>query len=145
MTDEADKAGKAEERFTEMTEANLAIARKVVLCAGLLVAALLFLFPHWRISISFVDGRPPVNYELGRAFIALKPLASAASRPLQSTTGAEPLIKARGVLLMGAAGSVIHINYARQFTEVALALLFTFGVMRALKKPTGDRKHNAEE
>lgn len=86
-----------------MNEANLATARKVILCAGLVVAALLFLFPHWRISISFVDGRPPVNYELGRAFIALKPLASAASRPLQATAG-----KARGVLLMGTAGSVIH-------------------------------------
>jgi hypothetical protein len=123
-----------------MTEANLAIARKVVLCAGLLVAALLFLFPHWRISIGFVDERPPVNYELGRAFIALKPLARASSRPLQSTTGAEPVIKARGVLLMGVAGSVIHVNYARQFTEVAIALLLTFGLLRALKlkKPAGD-------
>jgi hypothetical protein len=130
-----------------MTEANLAIARarKVILCAGLLVAALLFLFPHWRVSISFVDGRPPVNHELGRAFIAFKPLANAASRPLQSTTGAEPVIKARGVLLMGVAGTVIHINYARQITEVALALLLTFGLMRALRKPAVDRKHNAEE
>jgi hypothetical protein len=123
-----------------MNEAKLAIARKVILCVGLLVAALLFLFPHWRISISFVDGRQPVNYELGRFFIALKPLAAAASRPLQSTTGAEPVIKARGVLLLGTAGTVIHINYARQFTEVVIALLLTFGLLRVLKlkKPAGD-------
>jgi hypothetical protein len=128
-----------------MNEANLAIARKVILCAGLLVAALLFLFPHWRVSIGFVDGRPPVNYELGRAFIAFKPLASAASRPPQSTTGAEPVIKARAVLLMGTSGTVIQINYARQFTEVAVALLLTFGLTRVLKKPAGYRKHDAEE
>jgi hypothetical protein len=128
-----------------VTEASLAIARKVVLCAGLLVAALLFLFPHWRLSIGFVDGRPPVIYELGRAFIASKPLASAASRQLQSTTGAEPVIKARGVLLMGAAGAAFRINYVRQFTEVAIALLLTFGLARVLKKPAGDRKHDAEE
>jgi hypothetical protein len=30
----------------EMTEANLATARKIILCAGLLVATLLFLFPQ---------------------------------------------------------------------------------------------------
>jgi hypothetical protein len=68
------------------------------------------------------------------------PLAGAASRPFQSTTGAEPAIKARGVLLMDTAGTVIRINYIRQFMEVAIALLLTFGLMRALrlKKPAGD-------
>jgi hypothetical protein len=121
-----------------MTEAKLAIARRVVLCVGLLASALLLLFPHWRMSIGFVDGRPPVNYELGRAFIAFKPLARAASRPLRSTTGAEPVIKARAVLLMGASGTVIHINYVRQITEVAIALLLTFGLMRVLRNPAGD-------
>jgi hypothetical protein len=137
----------AEERSGEMSEADLAIARgrKVILCGGLLIAALLFLFPHWRVSISFVDGRPPFNYELGRAFIAFKPLARAASRPLQSMTGAEPVIKAGGVLLMGIAETVIHINYARQFTEVGIALLLTLGVARMLRKPAGDRKNDAEE
>jgi hypothetical protein len=123
-----------------MTEAGLSIARKVILYVGLLVAALLFLFPHWRLSIGFVDGRPTVNYELGRAFIASKPLASAKSRPVQSTTSAEPLIKARGVLLMGATGAVFRINYVRQIAEVAIALLLTFGLLRALKlkMPVGD-------
>jgi hypothetical protein len=123
-----------------MNEAYLAIARRFVLYIGLLVAALLFLFPHWRLSIGFRDGRPTVNHELGRAFIAFMPLAGAASRPSQSTTGAEPAIKARGVLLMDTAGTVIRINYVRQFTEVAIALLFTFGLLRALKlrKPAGD-------
>ena len=128
-----------------MNEANLATARKVILCAGLLVAALLFLFPHWRLSIDFVDGRPTVNYELGRAFIATKPLAGASSRPVQSTTGAEPNIKAVGVQLMDTAGTVFRINYFRQFTEVALALLFTFGLILALRKSAGDRKHDVEE
>jgi hypothetical protein len=128
-----------------MIEANLAIARKVVPYVGLLVAALLFLFPHWRLSIDFVDGRPTVNYELGRAFIATKPLAGASSRPVQSTTGAEPVIKARAVLLMGAAGSVFRINYVRQITEVSIALLLTFGLMWALKKLEVDKKRDAEE
>ena len=130
-----------------MKEANFAIARKVVLCAGLLVAALLFLFPHWRLSIGFRDGRPTVNHELGRAFIASKPLASAKSRPVQSTSGAEPVIKARGVLLMGATGAVFRIKYVRQIAEVGIALLLTFGLLRALKlkKPAGERNHDAEE
>jgi hypothetical protein len=130
-----------------MTEAILAIARKVILCGGLLVAALLFLFPHWRLSIGFVDGRPTVNHELGRTFIAFKPLASAKSRPVQSTTSAEPVIKGRGVLLMDTTGTVFRINYVRQITEVSIALLLTFGLMWALKlkKPAGDKKHDAEE
>jgi hypothetical protein len=123
-----------------VNEANLAIARKVVLCAGLLVAALLFLFPHWRLSVYFRNGRPAINHDIGRGFIASPPLLRAESRRVQSTTGAEPVIKAVGVLLMDTAGTVFRINYVRQFTEVAIALLLTFGLMRALKlkKPAGD-------
>jgi hypothetical protein len=42
--------------------------------------------------------------------------------------------------LMGATGTVFRINYVRQITEVSIALLLTFGLMRALKlkKPAGD-------
>jgi hypothetical protein len=39
-----------------MTKDNLSIARRVVLCAGLLVAALLFLFPHWSMSYNLGAG-----------------------------------------------------------------------------------------
>jgi len=128
-----------------MNEANLATARKVILCAGLLVAALLFLFPHWRLSVYFRNGRPAIDHDIGRGFIASPPLLRAESRPVQSTTGAEPNIKAFGVQLMDTAGTVFRINYFRQFTEVALALLFTFGLILALRKSAGDRKHDVEE
>jgi hypothetical protein len=130
-----------------MTETSLAIARKVVLCAGLLVSALLFLYPHWRLSIDFRDGTPAINQGLGRGFITSPPSLVAASSPAQSTAGARPVISRRGVLMMGGDGPVYRINYVRQFTEVAIALLFTFGLMSALKlkKPVGDRKHDAEE
>jgi hypothetical protein len=103
-----------------MTEANLAIARKVVLCAGLLAAALLFLFPHWRASINVgILGVTRVfDQDIGRGFIAYPPV---------QLTG-------------GSAKFVARINYVRQITEVALALLLTFGLLRALKlkKPAGD-------
>jgi hypothetical protein len=101
-----------------MNEANLAIARKVILCAGLMVAALLFLFPHWTLSVRLeVAGTTDTfNQEFGRHFIYL---------PGQKT--------------LGSATFIARVNYVRQFTEVALALLFTFAVMRALKlkKPAG--------
>jgi hypothetical protein len=98
-----------------MTEANLAIARKVVLWGGLLVSALLFLFPHWRLSI----GETQVfDQEIGRAFIASPPVfAVILIYP--------PIDEKRSV----------RINYVRQFMELAIALLLTFGLPRALKKP----------
>jgi hypothetical protein len=102
-----------------MMEANLAIARKVILCVGLLVAALLFLFPHWRVSINvgLLGGTQALDQEIGRGFIAYPPV---------QMTG-------------GGAKFVAQINYVRQITEVAIALLLTFGLMRALKlkKPAG--------
>jgi hypothetical protein len=104
-----------------MTEANLAIARKVVLCIGLLVAALLFAFPHWRLSDTIViPGKPQVvDQEIGRFFIAIPP----------STIGIYD----------------VRIHYVRQFTEVAIALLLTFGLVWALRKPARDRTRNAED
>jgi hypothetical protein len=107
-----------------MNEANIAIARKVVLCAGLLVAALLFLFPHWRLTIDLEDGSPVVDKDLGRRFIADMPLYHSAP-PYQFTLGR---------------GTSLHIHHIRQFTEVALTLLLTFGVLRVLmlKKTAGD-------
>ena len=92
-----------------MTEASLAIARKVVLYIGLLVASLLFAFPHWRLSDAFViPGKTQVvDQEIGRYFIAYPP-------------------PTKGI-------HVARINYARQITEGAIALLLTFGLMRALK------------
>jgi hypothetical protein len=108
-----------------MTEANLAIARKVVLCVGLLVAALLFLFPHWRVSVGILSGAQVLEQDIGRGFIAFPPV---------QLTG-------------GIAKFVVRINYVRQIAEVAIALLLTFGLLRALKlkKPAGGRSHDAEE
>jgi hypothetical protein len=103
-----------------MTDANLAIARKVVLCVGLLVAALLFLFPHWRVSINvgILGETRAFDQEIGRGFIAYPPI---------QLTG-------------GGAKFIARINYVRQITEVAIALLLMFGLMRALKlkKPARD-------
>ena len=51
------------------------------------------------------------------------------------------------ILIGGSAARVTRIHYVRQITEVAIALLFTFGLLRALKlkKPAGGRNHDAEE
>ena len=57
-----------------MNEANLAIARKVILCVGLLVAALLFLFPHWRVSVGILSGAQALEQDIGRGFIAIPPV-----------------------------------------------------------------------
>jgi hypothetical protein len=105
-----------------MTEANIAIAQKVVLCAGLLAGALLALYPQWRLSVDVGDGKPTYNLDIGRAFISSPPLAD-------PTSVSHTYVSA-----------VVGIHYVRQITEVALALAFTFGVMRALKlkKPGGD-------
>ena len=104
-----------------MTEANLAIARKIILCVGLLVAALLFLFPHWRVSINvgILGETQGFDQDIGRGFIAYPPVH----------------------LTRGSAKFVASINYVRQITEVAIALLLTFGLMLALKlkKPAGDK------
>lgn len=107
-----------------MTEPNLAIARKVILCVGLLVSALLFIYPHWLLSVYPGDGNPSVNQDIGRAFIATPPVFTVFSPVFVSIEKKKPA----------------RIDYVRQFTEVALALLFTFGLMRALrlKKPAGD-------
>ena len=110
-----------------MNEANLAIARKVVLYTGLLVAMLLLAYPHWRLSIDVGDGGPTVNHDLGRAFISSPPLA-------------DPASVARIYL-----SAAVRIHYVRQFTEVAFALAFTLAVMSALRKPAGDRKPDADE
>jgi hypothetical protein len=107
-----------EEGGGEMDETNLTIARKVVLYIGLLVAALLFVYPQWRVSINLGGGVPAFEQDIGRGFIV--------SPPAQIT-----FLNAK---------FVTRINYVRQFTEVAIALLLTFGLLRALmlKKSAGD-------
>jgi hypothetical protein len=107
-----------------MNETVLAITRKVILCVGLLVATMLFAYPHWRLAIESERGTPAYDQDVGRAFI-LSPPAMAAQ--VFSTAS------------MGGIRAVLRINYTRQIIEVALALLFTFGLMRALRKPAGNR------
>jgi hypothetical protein len=69
-------------------------------------------------------GGPVANKELGRIFIAFKPFAH--SYPPYRFTSRP--------------GTDVYIDHVRQFTEVWLALLFTFGLLRVLKlkKPAGD-------
>jgi hypothetical protein len=107
-----------------MTEANLAIARKVVLYTGLLVSVLLFIYPHWWLSVYPGDGSPAISQDIGRGFIASPPLPGIRTELFALRDEKNP----------------VRINYVRQCTEVAIALLFTFGLTRALKlkKPAGD-------
>ena len=121
-----------------MNEASLAIARKVVLCAGLLVSALLFAYPHWRGSFDFVD--TIYEYDLGRSFITAPPIPDPSQ--IVRLVGLEPGgdDRARPHKVANAVEASYRVHYVRQLTEVAFALLFTFGLLRALKlkKPAGD-------
>ncbi|HKQ74149.1 MAG TPA: hypothetical protein VJ810_10655 [Blastocatellia bacterium] len=107
-----------------MNETSLAIARKVILCVGLLVAALLILYPHWRMAVEMGDGMPVFDHDAGRAFILSPPQVAA---------------QAISVPLIGGIRPIYRINYVRLFIEVAVALIFTFGLMRALRRrlPSG--------
>jgi hypothetical protein len=107
-----------------MNEANLTIARRVILCAGLLTGALLFIYPHWWLSVYPGDGSPAISQDVGRGFIGTPPL---------------PGVKTELFALMDKK-TPIRINYIRQTTEVALALAFTFGLMLAVEAPAGNRK-----
>ena len=102
-----------------MNETILAIVRKVVLCAGLLAAALLFIYPHWKVTVERGNGKPVFDQDAGRAFILSPPLAVAQTIRFPMIGGVRP---------------VFRINYVRQIIEVAIALLFTFGLMFALRK-----------
>ena len=110
-----------------MTEPSLAIARKVVLYVGLLVAALLFVYPHWRMYVDLTTDRDAgmlaLDQDIGRFFIASPPAHFK-----------DNLFSVR-----------VRIHYVRQITEVAIALLFTFGLLRALKLKKPAEKHDAEE
>lgn len=102
-----------------MNETSLAIARKVVLCVGLLAAALPILYPHWRVVVEMADGRLLFVHDVGRAFILSPPLVAA---------------RAIGLPSIGSIRPILRINYTRLFIEVAVALIFTFGLMRALRR-----------
>src|SRR5262245_42743368 len=108
----------------QMSETILAIARKIILYVGLLTSALLFAYPHWRVSIDMRNGNRIFDQDIGRAFILSPPLVGTQVIPFPTIAGIRP---------------VFRIHYVRQFTEVALALLLTLGLMRALRKPAGSR------
>jgi hypothetical protein len=116
-----------------MSEASLAIARKITLCAGLLLGALLFLYPHWRGSFEFGVGF--FEYDLGRSFIT----APRIPKPGQVVrlVGMDQEAP-NSFLFVREIKASYRVHRVRQLTEVALALLFTFGVVRALRKPVGD-------
>jgi hypothetical protein len=105
-----------------MTEANLAIARKLVLYSGLLVAMLFLAYPHWNLVYSVDEGVSFVSQGLGRSFITAPPVPFAKPDVGSWVEPKKP----------------IRINYVRQFTEAAFALAFTFAVISALRKPAGD-------
>jgi hypothetical protein len=127
----------AEERSREMTEANLAIARKVVLFVGLLVAALLYLYPHWKGTIQFPR---VVDLDLGRGFIAAPPKPDPGQLFRLAGMESKKTDAQYSFQLVEAISVGYRIHRDRQLTEVALALLLTFGLLRALKlrKPAGD-------
>ena len=118
-----------------MTEAGLAIARKVVLCAGLLMSALLFLYPHWRMSFVFPRA---FEYGLGRGFITAPPIPEPGQLVRLAGMESNPPYFQSPFELVDVVNVRYRVHRVRQLTEVALALLFTFGLMRALKKPAGD-------
>ena len=109
----------------------LSTVRKIILYVGLLVSSLLFLYPHWRGS--FDDGDRAFEYDLGRNFITAPPIPDPSQ--LVRLIGEEPNLLP--LALVGSVKASYRIHYVRQFTEVALTLLFTFGLVRALKKPAG--------
>ena len=102
-----------------MNETGLSIARKVVLFAGLLVSTLLVLYPHWRVTVQMGDGMPVFDQDAGRAFILSPPLVAAQAIRIPMVGGIQPSFR---------------INYVRLFIEVAVTLIFTFGLMRALRR-----------
>jgi hypothetical protein len=112
-----------------MNEAGLSIARKVVLYVGLLVAGLLIAYPHWNRVYSVDMGVTFVSEGLGRSSIAAPPFP--VPNPSVSSWADDD--------------KPVRINYVRLFIEVAFALAFTFAVMSALRKPTENGKHDAEE
>src|SRR5215470_3771424 len=103
---------------------SFGIARKVILCVGLLVSALLFLYPHWRVSVEMGNGKSVFDQDAGRAFILSPPLAVAQTIRFPMIRGIRP---------------VFRINHVRQYTEVAIALLFTFGLTFMLRKRGSDQ------
>lgn len=105
-----------------MTKTGLSIARKIILYTGLLVAALLLAYPHWNYVYSVDNGVTFVSQGLGRGFLTAPPVLFANAKPLVSSWMEDK--------------KPIRINYVRQFTEVALALAFTFAVISALRKPS---------
>lgn len=113
----------------------LAMTRKAILCVGLLASALLFLYPHWRGSFDMKrqsEISPIFDYDLGRDFITTPP-APNPDRLAELVGWHEETT----LLVAIRANANYRIHHARQFTEVALALLFTFGLMWALRKPAG--------
>jgi hypothetical protein len=106
---------------------NYAIAQKVVLYVGTMVAVLLTIFPHWQVPVSVeAQGETRTVYrDIGRELIWVQFL---------QLTGRDAKL-------------VPSINRVRLYTEVGAALSLTFVLMFALdrKKSTGDRKNDAEE
>ena len=99
------------------------------------MSALLFLYPHWRGS--FVLPTRVFEYGLGRGFITAPPIPNPGQLVQlvgMGSNGDETF----PILLLDIIEASYRVHRVSQFTEVALALLFTFGLMRALKKPAGD-------
>lgn len=119
---------------------TLAITRRIILCGGLLVSALLFIYPHWRAQFSFANTQ--FDYDVGRSFIS--------SPPTVKPNDLADLLGWKEVLNKQSGDGIIHpayelvreivvtyrIHRTRQNTEVALSLLFTFGLLWALRNST---------
>src|SRR5215510_14975566 len=94
------------------------------------MAALLFIYPHWKVSVEMGNGKPVFDQDAGRAFILSPPLAVAQTIRFPMIRGIRP---------------VFRINYVRQFIEVGIALLFTFGLTFMLRKRGSDQSEAQKE
>ena len=114
---------------------KLAIARKVIFCAGGLVVVLLIVYPHWRVRIENAGFR--ADHNIGRSFIASTPnntpsqyfnvagikLINGMDSPhMAFQTGSGPTI-------------TYQIHYARLVTETLIAIFFTSAFIWAFKAP----------
>jgi hypothetical protein len=102
------------------------------------------LYPHWRVKFT-VNNSIESDYGVGRSFIAAPPVLTpyqlAELGGFKDTT----LGSTQAFDVAKLSGKIYVIDDTRLFVEVLLALLFTFGLMRALKKPAGDTKHDAKD
>lgn|SRR5262245_53745151 len=116
----------------------LAMIRKLILCIGLLVSALLFLYPPWLIRLpQLPEQKVTLEHRAGRAFILSPPnLTPGQLRAMLGLSAINDLTDDAGALALICGiekETTYRIHTSRWLAEVALSLLFTLGIVRVLK------------